>query len=105
MTTRLTHQCNVSARSNQQRWAQGEFKQTAYYAECVDLLRKFMLSGLVSLLAPGTVIQSFVTALFSLVFMVIHALMCKLNYSNVSNAHTLLVALIACTTDLFTAFT
>ena len=32
-----------------------------------------MLSGLISLLAPGTIIQSFAMCLFSLVFMVLHA--------------------------------
>ena len=56
---------------------QGEFKASAYYAECVDLIRKLVLSSLVGLLSPGTVIQSFATALFSLIFMVLHALMCK----------------------------
>ena len=56
---------------------QGEFKASAYYAECVDLIRKLVLSSLVGLLSPGTVIQSFATALFSLVFMVMHSLMCK----------------------------
>eukprot|EP01043_Picozoa_sp_COSAG02_P082071 COSAG02_NODE_20378_length_834_cov_1.156463_1_plen_251_part_00 len=51
----------------------GEFKPSGYYAECVDLIRKLVLSGMVSLLAPGTVVQSFATALFSLIFMVVHA--------------------------------
>jgi hypothetical protein len=58
-------------------FVQGEFKPSGYYAECVDLIRKLVLSGMVSLLAPGTVMQSFATALFSLVFMVIHAHTCE----------------------------
>jgi hypothetical protein len=58
-------------------FVQGEFKPSGYYAECVDLIRKLVLSGMVSLLAPGTVMQSFATAWFSLVFMVIHAHTCE----------------------------
>ena len=58
-------------------FVQGEFKPSGYYAECVDLIRKLVLSGMVSLLAPGTVMQSFATALFSLVFIVIHAHTCE----------------------------
>jgi hypothetical protein len=30
-----------------------------YYAECVDLVRKLVLSGLIGLINPGTVFQSF----------------------------------------------
>ena len=37
----------------------GDFKPTAYYAECVDLVRKLVLSGLIGLINPGTVFQSF----------------------------------------------
>jgi hypothetical protein len=59
------------------RCCQREFKPQGYYAECIDLVRKLVLSGMVSLLSPGTVVQSFVTAVFSLIFMVIHAHICK----------------------------
>ena len=58
-------------------FCQREFKPSGYYAECIDLVRKLVLSGMVSLLSPGTVVQSFVTAVFSLLFMVIHARICK----------------------------
>eukprot|EP01046_Picozoa_sp_COSAG06_P057723 COSAG06_NODE_11347_length_1523_cov_1.690309_3_plen_306_part_01 len=57
--------------------SQGEFKPAGYYAECLDLIRKLVLSSLIGLLSPGTVIQSFTTALFSLVFLVLHAMLCK----------------------------
>ena len=50
----------------------GDFKPTAYYAECVDLIRKLVLSGLIGLINPGTVFQSFCSVIFSLAFMVIH---------------------------------
>ena len=50
----------------------GDFKPTAYYAECVDLIRKLVLSGVIGLINPGTVFQSFCSVLFSLVFLVIH---------------------------------
>ena len=43
-----------------------------YYAECVDLIRKLVLSGLIGLISPGTVFQSFCSVLFSLVFLVAH---------------------------------
>jgi hypothetical protein len=68
-------------------WVQGEFKPSAYYAECVDLIRKLVLSSLVGLLSPGTVIQSFATALFSLTFMVIHALMCECRPMSLMHRH------------------
>jgi len=68
---------------------QGEFKASAYYAECVDLIRKLVLSSLVGLLSPGTVIQSFATALFSLIFMLIHALMCKCGTLSLMHCHVL----------------
>lgn len=41
------------------------------------MLRKLVLSGLITLLAPGTVIQSVATVCFSLVFIVLHAVMCE----------------------------
>ena len=68
---------------------QGQFKASAYYAECVDLIRKLVLSSLVGLLSPGTVIQSFATALFSLIFMLIHALMCKCGTLSLMHCHVL----------------
>ncbi len=35
----------------------GDFRAEAYYAESVDLIRKLMMSGLLSLIRPGTVFQ------------------------------------------------
>ena len=55
----------------------GDFKPTAYYAECVDLIRKLVLSGLIGLINPGTVFQSFCSVIFSLAFMVTHATGCS----------------------------
>ena len=44
----------------------------ADYAECVDLLRKLVLTSLITLVPPGTIVQAFCQVLFSLVFMGIH---------------------------------
>ena len=48
----------------------GDFRAEAYYAESVDLIRKLMMSGLLSLIRPGTVFQSFCSVLLSITFMV-----------------------------------
>ena len=50
----------------------GDFKAEAYYAESVDLIRKLMMSGLLSLIRPGTVFQSFCSVLISLTFVTVH---------------------------------
>ena len=42
------------------------------YAECVDLVRKLVLTSLITLVPPGTIVQAFCQVLFSLVFMGIH---------------------------------
>ena len=44
----------------------------AVYAECVDLVRKLVLTSLITLVPPGTIIQAFCQVLFSLVFMGMH---------------------------------
>jgi hypothetical protein len=51
-----------------------------YYAECVDLIRKLVLSGLIGLINPGTVFQSFCSVIFSLAFMVTHPPGCSSLY-------------------------
>ena len=53
----------------------GEYKPEAYYAECVDLLRKLMLTGLIGLIYPGTVFQSFCCVTISLFFLALHVWM------------------------------
>ena len=50
----------------------GDFKAEAYFAESVDLIRKLMMSGLLSLIRPGTVFQSFCSVLISLTFVTVH---------------------------------
>ena len=50
----------------------GDYKPTAYFAECVDLLRKLILSGIMIFVKPGTVIQAFTSMLISYVFVLIH---------------------------------
>ena len=50
----------------------GDFRAEAYYAESVDLIRKLMMSGLLSLIRPGTVFQSFCSVLISLSFVTVH---------------------------------
>ena len=45
------------------------------YAECVDLLRKLMLTGLIGLIYPGTVFQSFCCVTISLFFLALHVWM------------------------------
>ena len=50
----------------------GDFKAEAYFAEAVDLIRKLMMSGLLSLIRPGTVFQSFCSVLISLTFVTVH---------------------------------
>merc|ERR1712096_64873 len=50
----------------------GDFKPHAYYAECVDLLRKLVLSGLMIFVRPGTVIQAFSSMLISYGFVLMH---------------------------------
>eukprot|EP01043_Picozoa_sp_COSAG02_P049204 COSAG02_NODE_4919_length_4836_cov_5.351488_1_plen_483_part_00 len=50
----------------------GDFKPEAYYAESLDLIRKLFLSGVLSLIAKGTVFQSFCSVLFSMTFVMLH---------------------------------
>ena len=50
----------------------GDFRAEAYYAESVDLIRKLMMSGLLSLIRPGTVFQSFCSVVISLTFVALH---------------------------------
>jgi len=51
----------------------GEFRpQAGIYAEPVDLVRKLVLTGLITLIPSGTVIQAFSQVLFSLTFMGFH---------------------------------
>ena len=50
----------------------GDFKAEAYFAESVDLIRKLMMSGLLSLIRPGTVFQSFCSVIISLTFVTVH---------------------------------
>ena len=44
-----------------------DFKPEAYYSECVDLVRKLMLTGVISWIFPGTVFQVNLLVLFCLV--------------------------------------
>ena len=50
----------------------GDFRAEAYYAESVDLIRKLMMAGLLSLIRPGTVYQSFCSVVISLFFVGVH---------------------------------
>ena len=50
----------------------GEFRHDAYYAECIDLVRKLCMSGLLSLIEPGSVFQGYMAVLFSFTFVLIH---------------------------------
>ena len=49
----------------------GDFKPEAYYAECVDLFRKLAMTGVLVLLAPGTIIQSFCSVLLAVFFLAV----------------------------------
>ena len=49
----------------------GDFRPEAYYAECVDLFRKLAMTGVLVLLAPGTIIQSFCSVLLSVFFLAV----------------------------------
>lgn len=49
-----------------------DFRPEAYYAESVDLVRKLFLSGVMSLIAKGTVFQNFCSVIFSMAFVMIH---------------------------------
>ena len=53
----------------------GEFKPESYYAEPVDLMRKLMLTGVLGLIPPGTVLQSFFSVIISLFFLIMHVYM------------------------------
>ena len=50
----------------------GEFRPQAYYAESIDLVRKLVLTGLITLVTPGSIVQAFCQVLCSLVFTGIH---------------------------------
>ena len=50
----------------------GEFKPGHYHAEPVDLLRKLFLTGFLSIIPPGTVLQSFFSVIISLFFLTLH---------------------------------
>ena len=50
----------------------GEFRPGSYHAEPVDLLRKLCLTGVLALIPPGTVLQSFCSVIFSLFFLSLH---------------------------------
>ena len=45
------------------------------YAECVDLLRKLVLTGLLGIIPAGTVLQSFCSVGISLFFLAMHVWM------------------------------
>ena len=53
-------------------FAAGDYKPEAYYAEPVDLIRKLILSGFMGLIFPGSVLQSFLSVIFSIVFLLLH---------------------------------
>ena len=53
----------------------GEFRPESYYAECVDLLRKLMLTGVLGLIHAGTVLQSFCSVVMSMFFLGLHIAM------------------------------
>jgi hypothetical protein len=55
------------------RFMAGEFRPEAYYAECVDLLRKLIMTGALGLIPPGTVFQGYCSVMFSLTFLMAHA--------------------------------
>eukprot|EP01043_Picozoa_sp_COSAG02_P016792 COSAG02_NODE_746_length_17729_cov_37.532501_3_plen_579_part_00 len=50
----------------------GDFRPQAYYAESLDLVRKLFMTGIVGLIAKGTVFQSFCSVLFGMTFMILH---------------------------------
>ena len=47
----------------------------ADYAECVDLLRKLFLTGVLGIIPAGTVLQSFCSVVISLFFLAMHVWM------------------------------
>ena len=47
--------------------------------DVVDLLRKLTLAGIVSLISPGTIFQSFCSVLLSMLFMGLHIKLCASN--------------------------
>ena len=49
----------------------GDFRPEAYYAESVDLFRKLSMTGVLVLLAPGTIIQSFCSVILSMFFLAV----------------------------------
>ena len=53
----------------------GEYKPGCYLAEPMDLLRKLILTGVLGLIPPGTVLQSFFSVVFSLFFLAWHVYM------------------------------
>ena len=73
----------------------GDFKAEAYYAESVDLIRKLMMSGLLSLIRPGTVFQSFCSVLISLTFVTVHIKIWPVRCPPSDDAFTLSVRLTA----------
>ena len=49
-----------------------DFKPDAYYAECLDLIRKLVMTGVLTWITPGTVLQGVCSVLFSLFFLIAH---------------------------------
>ena len=66
--------CALAYRDLRQKYAfiAGEFRPEAFYAESLDLMRKLCLSGVVSWVAKGSVLQNLCSVLFSLIFVMIH---------------------------------
>eukprot|EP01046_Picozoa_sp_COSAG06_P037898 COSAG06_NODE_4324_length_4366_cov_3.080853_1_plen_917_part_00 len=52
-----------------------DYRQGAYYAECVDLYRKLVMTGLLTVITPGSVFQGYCSVMFSLTFMLLHVKM------------------------------
>eukprot|EP01051_Picozoa_sp_SAG22_P007362 SAG22_NODE_516_length_9563_cov_29.476965_2_plen_466_part_00 len=72
---RLIHKRHIVAVRDFSRkfdYINGDFRPEAYHAEPLDLLRKLVLTGLMSWIHKGTVFQSFVSVVASLFFMVCH---------------------------------
>jgi hypothetical protein len=49
-----------------------DYRQGAHYAECLDLYRKLVLLGFLTVITPGSVFQGYCSVIFSLTFMLLH---------------------------------
>ena len=48
-----------------------DFKTEIYFAECIDLLRKLIMSGVLGLIRRGSILQGFCSVFFGVAFVVL----------------------------------